>query len=488
MIIAATVAACSAPDLTELPTGSVDAVVLLAEISPGAVTVGGTVTTPQHLDLDAGSDDRYGFRYRVVDSDGDTLYERSTVGPVLVEAFLDYYSVESGVDILGSIPTLGRFPVHVPVLDDAEQVLFEVRDDASGGYALRGAYDLSRVEADDQGLETDIVLGSKVLHGGGDSAHRLDLVIVGDGYTVNQMDKFARHAKEVVDELLSEPPYSELADGLNIVRVDVVSEETGASYDCRDCTVRNTAFGSIFALELVNRITGAGYDSRAMFQADQWRVARAISAVPWDAVLVLVNSDQYGGMAVHYASATTGQPEFARVAIHELGHSLALLGDEYVFDACIRSQALGLPENVAEERDDVPWGHWVGDEGIDAYEGAWNCPELFRPAKNCMMKNHNKSLCAVCQELVARRVLRHTDPVDTWQVDGRMLRPTGPWIEDVTLKWAVDGDEPTSGPAIDGVDLRGMRGQELEVSATLNLDQVRDAQGDLTETYRFPLE
>jgi hypothetical protein len=271
------------------------------------------------------------------------------------------------------------------------------------------------------------------------------------------------------------------------VRVDVVSEDSGASYDCPTCAVRNTAFGSIFAIELVNRVTGSRYDSRALFQADQWRVARAISGVPWDHVLVLVNSDQYGGMAVHYATATTGQPDFAQVAVHELGHTLGLLGDEYVADDCIRSDALGLPDNITDDPDDPPWAHWVGDEGIDAFEGAWNCPDLYRPAEHCKMRDSG-AFCAVCKELLARRVLRYVDPLDGLrEVDGR-LAAQGPWVDDVELTWSVDGEPIGSGPAADGVDLKGLRGDVLTVTGTLVLDMVREDAGDLSETWTFALE
>ncbi len=473
------------PELAGRPTVA-DAVVLLAEISTMAVTVGGAIVSEQHVDIDAGGDDRYGFRYQVVDAGGDVLYERSTVGPVLVEAFLEHWSSVSGIDILQSLPTLGRFPLQVPLLDGAAEVRFEVRD-ARGEYALRGAYDLSRVGDDDRGLDADIVAGTQVLHQGGSPQNRVDIVIVGDGYTRDQLPDFADDAQRVADRILGAEPLEALAAQLNIVRVDAVSEESGASYDCPTCGVRQTAFGSIFAIELVNRISGSAYDSRALFQADQWRVAGAVSHVPWDMVIVLVNSEQYGGMAVHYAAATSGQPDFAQVAVHELGHTLGLLGDEYVFDDCIRSDALGLPENVTDRPRDPPWAHWVGDDGVDAFEGAWNCPDLYRPARSCKMRDYG-AFCAVCQELLARRVLRHSDPLDALEVEDGALVARGPLLSDVTLRWRVDGAEVGAGPASQGVPLRGLRGGTLEVDATLGLDAVRDDHGDLTETWAFSLD
>lgn len=465
--------------------------VLLAEISPAAITVGGSVLgAPQHVDVDRGPDERYGFRYRVVDGDGETLFERSTVGPVLVEAFLEYWSDQSGVDLLGSLPTLGRFPVQVPLLEGAEQVLFEVREDGET-YALRGAYDLSRVEGDDLGVATDLVRSTEVLHGRRRGEDRVDVAIVGDGYTAAELPLFREHAARVADRLLGAEPFASFPDRLGVVRVDVASNESGASYDCPDCAVRDTAFGTLFPIALVNRLTGSAYDDRAMFQADQWTLTRALSAVEWDAAIVLVNSDKYGGMAVHVASNTTGQPDYAQIAVHELGHAFGMLGDEYVADACIRSPALGLPENVTDDPRRPPWDHWIApgtplptpagsDHGIGAWAGAWNCEDLYRPARSCKMRDQG-AFCPVCAELLARRVFRFSDPArDVRHEDGAFVIDGAP--PDARVRLLRDGEVLAEGTAAEPPSpVRGPVDVEVSIATPLVL---RDA-GELTETWSF---
>lgn len=466
---------------------------LLAEISPAAVTVGGTVYgATQYVDLDRGPDERYGFRYRVVDSSGDTLYERSTLGPVLVEAFLDYWSGESGIDLLGSLPTLGRFPVQVPVLDGADQVLFEVRDDG-GSYTLRGAWDLDRAEDADLGVADDKVVGHEVLYGSGPGDQRVDIAIIGDGYTEAELPLFREQAGRVADRLRKTEPFESMADRLGVVRVDAVSNESGASYDCETCGVRDTAFGTLFPISLVNRITGSSYSDRAMFQADQWTLTRALSVVEWDAAIVLVNSDKYGGMAVHFASSTTGQPDYVQVAVHELGHALGLLGDEYVADACIRSPALGLPENVTDDPENPPWAHWIDrgtdlptpegqDQGVGAYSGAWNCDDLYRPADHCKMRDDG-AFCPVCAELMARRVHRFADPAQGVRLEGREVFVDGP-VPGAVVEVTIDGELVASGPADEPLKL-GRRSGPVEVTVRAESDLVREDHGDLSETWSF---
>ena len=135
--------------------------------------------------------------------------------------------------------------------------------------------------------------------------------------------------------------------------------ESGASFDCIDtCTFRDTAFGSIYPLSFINALSGSDYRSNMLFQEDQWAAARAASAVPWDLAVVLVNTPRSGGMAVHVA--TVGRDEdWPDTARHEFSHLLGLVGDEYETDACIVSDALGLPGNIARDPEDLPWDYWV---------------------------------------------------------------------------------------------------------------------------------
>jgi hypothetical protein len=492
-------AGCSASQelvTTGLPQAA-PAVVLTATTTGERIDVEGSIVSTQHVDVDAGPDGTYrpdtreGFRYQILNGADEVLYERTTNGPVLVDAFLDFWGDQAGLDVLAAIPNLGRFQVHVPLLEGGETVRFQLRD-ANGTYVDAGTYDLADIEDDDLGVHPE-VSGFETLHRGGPSENRLDIVILGDGYPEDQMFRFHNKTDRVVELLLSRPPFSDVAPLINIHRVDVPSAEAGASFDCPDCGIRDTAFGSIFAVEAINRLSGSTYDSRALFQVEQWEVARAASVVPWDMAIVLVNSDKFGGMAIHYASGTTRVPLFDETAVHELGHTLGLLGDEYAFDFCIVDPRLGLPPNITDAPESPPWAHWVEPETplptpdgpanngvVGAFAPAYNCGDLYRPRRNCAM-NAGTNFCPVCREQLTRRILQYADPVDALVLKGRNAHMDGP-LDNVTLEWLRDGDVfATSAPG----ETVSVGTRPFEVRATLNTDAVRSGTEDLMDTWRF---
>jgi hypothetical protein len=473
---------------------SAEGVVLLAEISSSSIRVQGVLDgVPQVVDLDQVEDDRYGFRYRVRDADGALLYESSTTGPALVQAFLEYYSGESGVDILDSVPALGRFPVVVPLLPEADSVDFEVRSAETGEYELRGRWGYDALQ--DPRIEPDPALQADAHWLAGEGGeNRLDLVVLSDGYRAQDLEQYAQDVELVKDKLLKAEPFASYADRLNVVRLDIPSVEAGASFDCPTCGVVDNTFGSIFALELINQIMGSNYSSRALFQSEQWKLAEALSFHEWDVALVMVNSEKFGGMAVHHATVTRGVGDIGDTAVHELGHSFGMLGDEYVADACIRSPRVGIPENITDRPKHPPWEHLLdpdaplptppgSDFAVGAYEGAWNCPDLYRPEEHCRMNDHGP-FCEVCQELLSRRLLRFVDPAEGVHLEGRDVIITGP-LPDTTVTLVVDGEVVAEGPATEPPRLP-RKGSEVEVRLThLSPFVGSDPQGDLTQSWYF---
>lgn len=491
-----------ATTLVPTTTTTADAVVLLAKQEGGTVSVlgsvGGVDVAPQSVDIDAGGDERHGFRYQVRDAGGAVLYERTTAGPIIVRDFLDYYSDLTGLDVLSLLPGLGEFPVTVPLLDGATEVVFQFR--TADGYDDVGRFPLSRLGEVEQPVP-DSVVGSATLHEGGGSANRLDLVLVGDGYTADELDRWHADADALAAEILATEPYLSHQDRVNIHRVDAVSAESGVSYDCDpDCTLRDTAFGTVFAIEVVNRFTGSNYRTTPVFQLRQWEVAQAVSVVPWDAVIVVANTGHDGGMAVHYATVPNGPSDWLPTGVHELGHAFGLLGDEYNVDFCIRSDALGLPDNITDRGDDPPWGQWIEagtplptpDEGayngvVGAYQGAYNCDDLYRSSRSCRMNSSGRGqFCPVCAEALVRRLFRYGDPLDgvtavagdagEWTITADV--PAGP----VALTWSVDGEPAGTDSAL---TVTPAVGQQIAVEATWSTPYVRDDEGALTERWAW---
>ena len=479
---------------------------LLVELSADDfATVEGTVAGDYEVDLDAAGDDTWAFRVQVLDAGDGVLYEHTLPGPVQVRDFLQYYSDETGYDILDIFPLLGHFPVMVPLLDGGVRARFQLRGD-DGSFTNIGSYDLADVDADDQGI-SDSVVGSETLVDNGDPDNRMDIVLVGDGYTADQMDQWAADADEIASTILSKEPYLGLAPYINVRRVDAVSDESGASYDCVDeCRPRDTAFATVFPLNWVNTLLGTDYDTRSLFQLQQWEVARAVSTVPWDVVVVVSNTAKPAGMSVHYATVTTGLEQLGVTSVHELGHTIGHLGDEYMGDECIEGDR--LPPNVTDDPEDPPWSDWI-EEGtplptpetrayrdtVGAFQGAMSCTDLYRPTLGCLMDDSDEGdYCPVCAEQMVRSIFGFVDPADAldWSQDeaGASFTVDAPLTLSVEVRagdallWSGSSDETALIPS---EDLAGRVGETLTVTATLPSDLVLDDQGTLGETWSFSL-
>lgn len=156
---------------------------------------------------------------------------------------------------------------------------------------------------------------------------KVDIVILGDGYTKADMEKFRRDVKHFTDALFATQPFGKRKDDFNVWTIEVESEESGI--DRPDSNVwRKTPLGT-------------SYD---VFQTPRYvltmenRALRDIaSAAPYDFIHILVNDNRYGGGGIYNLYATCFSKtdkegmewQMDYVYVHEFGHSFGGLGDEY---------------------------------------------------------------------------------------------------------------------------------------------------------------
>ncbi len=422
----------------------------------GSISIHQAITEQMYFDVDQEVAEDQAFEYELLDESGTPLYRNGIPGPVQVSEYMASYLSSAGLGsdaVFQLFPQIGWFPLMIPFLPEAVQVEFYLRDEASdpvlaGSLALGDldaitVTDLSEILA--QPSEENQLCGNsgipsplefeEIWHSG-PSEKRLDIAILGDGYTENQMGRFRQEADEAAEEILSREPFHTYAEAINLWRVDTPSVDEGASYDCsalvgcsNEC--RDTALRSMFAISMINEFFGTQYSDRMVFQLDQWNVARVAAQVPFDTALVLVNSDKYGGFAVYYGTFTNGEQGFAQVGSHEMGHSFGFLGDEYVSDQCIRTEKLPLPPNISEWSDGNPhWSNWIDSEtplptpaqGADRdtvgmYQGAFNCQELYRPSVTCKMESNFGDYCSVCREHLVKRIYDFVDPLESTEAE-----------------------------------------------------------------------
>lgn len=120
----------------------------------------------------------------------------------------------------------------------------------------------------------------------GSSADRLDVVIVGDGYTADQQDAFHTAAATKWADITNIEPYSSYQGLMNVWTVDAVSAESGITGDPTADVTKDTALGSYFWCSETERLICADIDKVASYAA---------KAPEADLVVVVSNSTKYGG-------------------------------------------------------------------------------------------------------------------------------------------------------------------------------------------------
>ncbi len=115
---------------------------------------------------------------------------------------------------------------------------------------------------------------------------------------------------------------------------------------------------------------------------------------------MIVNCDKYGGAGGEVPVSSTNE-ESAEIMLHEIGHSLAGLGDEYFAgDIYLREYP-----NLTQESDpsQVKWASRVGELGIGVYP-LEQTTGWYIPHQSCKMKVLGQPFCAVCYDVLANAV------------------------------------------------------------------------------------
>ncbi len=150
---------------------------------------------------------------------------------------------------------------------------------------------------------------------------KVDLVLLSEGYTEAEMDKFHSDVARLVDRLFSTEPFMTRKSSFNVWAIDLPSDQSGVNRP-HVGQFRRTPISAEY------NIFGS---ERYLLTFDNRRLRDVLSAVPYEFVEILVNEAQYGGGGIYNAQATTAvDTDFADyIFVHEFGHHFAGLADEY---------------------------------------------------------------------------------------------------------------------------------------------------------------
>ena len=298
------------------------------------------------------------------------------------------------------------------------------------------------------------VFGATKILDNGLATDRFNLVLIAEGYRKSELPSFAADAAQFAEFFLKTPPYDTNSGAFNIWRIDVISKDSGAD-DPGACggsrEKPDTFFDASFCGD--GRI-------RRLLRVDNRTVFNVLNAeIPeWDQALVIVNSTIFGGRGGTPA-VTSLAGSWETIAIHELGHSVFCLADEYEYwrgcgsgemDRTNHPPCEPVQPNVTTEtnRALVKWKDLILPKTevpttvnpdcttcdsrsnpfprqtvVGLYEGAhyYHC-DAFRPVFSCMMRDFGP-FCPVC----TKRIL---DVLEPYQPRHDLFFP----IADATIK------------------------------------------------------
>ena len=303
------------------------------------------------------------------------------------------------------------------------------------------------------------------IHEGGNPTTKVDLLLLGDGYTADEHDAFIDKARELTRVLFETSPFKERKDDFNVWAIAPPAAQSGVSRPSTG-TFRDSPIGST-------------YDSfrseRYILTFDNKSMRRIASSAPYDFIEILTNTEVYGGGGIYglFSTAAANNEGAPYLFVHEFGHHFAGLADEYYTSPVAYEAPAEIIEpyepNVTAllDPDNLKWMHLVtpntplptpwpkveyeehsiayqekrramreanvsedemnalfrytreyverlfdksGQEGkVGAFEGGnYQATGYYRPQQNCIMFTRIEPFCAVCAEAVHEVIDEYT--------------------------------------------------------------------------------
>jgi len=295
--------------------------------------------------------------------------------------------------------------------------------------------------------ETPNILDVRKILDNGDEAKRANLVLIAEGYTKAERKLFEGHCRTLVNVIKQEQWYKRMPGALNVHRIMVESKETGRwiPYACPP-RPRRTAFKATFCANR-SMLRAVGGDMALAQTVAGLHVADVTTTG------VLVNHSGKGGTGAHNGFwCTTGRSRWWYVALHELGHGMFGLADEYdgVRGTYTGGREPSAPNITIEtDRDKLKWRHLVSPDTpvptqmhgeplentrlryeVGLFEGGSRFERgVYRPAHNCRMRQSAAGFCDVCEEHIVKFLTPYADEIP--EGTGEVAAPTVEVVPDV---------------------------------------------------------
>ena len=264
----------------------------------------------------------------------------------------------------------------------------------------------------------------EVLNKAADQEKCIHIAFLAEGYTDKEMDKFINDARIATDAIFAHEPFRKYQDRFQVIAVKSASEDSGTSVPSKGIW-KKTALGSNF---------DTFYSERYLTTLNLNRVHDCLAGTPYEHIIILVNTDVYGGGGIlnFYNLSSTGHKAYKPVIVHEFGHSFAGLADEYAYEneplelypADIEPWEANITtlvnfhgkwEDMIAPKTKVPTPLSKKPEDIKNKVGlfvgaGYNTKTVYRGMQDCRMRtNTNPDFCKVCQRALEKLIKFYTE-------------------------------------------------------------------------------
>lgn len=255
------------------------------------------------------------------------------------------------------------------------------------------------------------------VHLSGEPAKMVDVLILPEGYTKDEMEVFVNDCREFAKHLFSFEPYSANSYKFNIRGVLAPSPEPGCDIPA-DNIWRKTLLNASFYT----------FDSERYCMTPDNKSVRDMAAnAPYDQIYILVNHKKYGGGAIYnyYSMSVNSNSYAAKIFIHEFGHGFAGLGDEYYNSEVAYSDFYPLDVEPWEQnittlvdfenkwKDMIDPGTPIPTPATEEYTnvtgvfegGGYAAKGIYRPSIDCLMHTFTGTVfCAPCNKAIQQMI------------------------------------------------------------------------------------
>jgi len=256
----------------------------------------------------------------------------------------------------------------------------------------------------------------------GDPFVKLDIAVLAEGYTKEEMGKFKNDVDRFMGYFFKVSPFKEFKNKINFWAVYSLSEESGTDIPGTGVwkkTVLNTHFYTFNS-------------ERYLTTRDVKKIRDLAGHVPYDQIYILVNSSKYGGGGIYnyYNLCTSDNKYSEEVFTHEFGHAFAALADEYqygykkaeeIYDMTVEPWQVNITnlvdfgskwKDLVDKKIPIPTLEEENyKDKVGAFEGAGYVEKrIYRPVYDCKMRsNSTKSFCPVCYRAVVALLRFYTE-------------------------------------------------------------------------------